>query len=126
MLAYEEADTTLHDFIARRGALGERLSLDLSRQLVCGVRSIHSKGIWHRDLKPANLLIRFVSDAPCLRLLVADFGGACRLPPPGSSIQPEFLDKYWLERARFPLTPRRSTPPYAAPEQAISQTRVHT
>ena len=118
VLAYEESDTTVLVFLRRRGVLSDDVSLLLGRQLVCGGLRLHTLGIVHRDLKPANLLISFEPQAPCLRLLVADLGSARKLPPLGAEGSAATSATQGLQHARFPMTPRQTTEPYAAPEQA--------
>jgi serine/threonine protein kinase len=46
---------------------------DLMRQLLIGVKDIHSQGYIHRDLKPKNLLLEKLNGST-LKLKIADFG----------------------------------------------------
>jgi serine/threonine protein kinase len=66
-LLEELCKTNLSDLInSRKPNLREKIELTL--QLIAGVRHIHSRSIVHRDLKPANVLIR--NDGS---LCIADF-----------------------------------------------------
>lgn len=47
---------------------------DLFKQILAGIRYIHSKNIIHRDLKPSNILIKLINDNICVR--ISDFGGS--------------------------------------------------
>ncbi|XP_078274184.1 eukaryotic translation initiation factor 2-alpha kinase 1 isoform X2 [Rhinoraja longicauda] len=48
-------------------------TMHIFRQLVEGVRFIHSKGVMHRDLKPRNIFLH----APDCHVRIGDFGLAC-------------------------------------------------
>jgi eukaryotic-like serine/threonine-protein kinase len=48
---------TLRSVLAESGALVVERAIDITRQILRGLRSAHGAGIVHRDLKPANLLI---------------------------------------------------------------------
>lgn len=41
------------------------------RDLLEGLKEMHSKGIMHRDLKPENILLRSKTGVECV---IADFG----------------------------------------------------
>ena len=111
------ADTDLADFLAKRGALQERTSRDLSSQLTCGVRHLHSKFIMHRDLKPANVLLRFEDTCPMWRLMIADFGSSREVSPAArASNILQSMTQGGLQRMAFPLTPRTGTITHRAPE----------
>lgn len=45
---------------------------DIYKQILLGVRYIHSKKIVHRDLKPANILIKLIGDD--IKIKLSDFG----------------------------------------------------
>ncbi|MBR2808609.1 MAG: protein kinase [Erysipelotrichaceae bacterium] len=60
---------TLKKLIAKRGALGERESVFLMKQLCKAVAAAHEKGIIHRDIKSQNIIIK---DDGTLKVL--DFG----------------------------------------------------
>ncbi|XP_051877099.1 eukaryotic translation initiation factor 2-alpha kinase 1 isoform X2 [Pristis pectinata] len=49
-------------------------TIHIFRQLLEGVRFIHSKGVMHRDLKPRNIFLH----APDCHVRIGDFGLACR------------------------------------------------
>jgi serine/threonine protein kinase len=57
--------------------LTETLSLDIFRQIACGVNYLHSCGIIHRDLKTKNILLKSAGNTFCA--LVGDFGFAREL-----------------------------------------------
>lgn len=61
----------LMDFVAAHGSVGEDAGREITRQVLEGVKYIHSKGISHRDLKPDNILIE--QDDPVL-VKITDFG----------------------------------------------------
>ncbi|KAG2411929.1 hypothetical protein HFD88_009485 [Aspergillus terreus] len=63
---------------------------DVLRQIVCGVRYLHSLKIVHRDLKPQNILVampRGRSGSKALRLLISDFGLCKKLEDNQSSFR---------------------------------------
>lgn len=61
----------LMDFVAAHGSVGEDAGREITRQVLEGVKYIHSQGISHRDLKPDNILIE--QDDPVL-VKITDFG----------------------------------------------------
>ena len=85
----------LYQLKQRYGLLRENDAKFLVRQVLLGLKFLHSKGIVHRDLKLANLLI-----GADMRLKIADFGLAARLEEP----------------ERFEQTTFCGTPNYIAPE----------
>ncbi|KAF9884657.1 bifunctional endoribonuclease/protein kinase ire1 [Aspergillus nanangensis] len=63
---------------------------DVLRQIVCGVRYLHSLKIVHRDLKPQNILVampRGRAGPRGLRLLISDFGLCKKLEDNQSSFR---------------------------------------
>lgn len=59
--------------MARPFTIGE--VRELMRQILSGLKAMHSIGIMHRDLKPSNLLLS-IDDARKVTLKLADFGQA--------------------------------------------------
>lgn len=60
-----------------RGVLDEPEVLCMTYQLVQAVQYLHSSGLVHRDIKPENILL--TSWQAGSRILLADFGQACRV-----------------------------------------------
>jgi len=58
--------------IVDRGSYSEKDAANIVRQIVNGVKYLHSLGIAHRDLKPENLLCS--GDADNMKIKIADFG----------------------------------------------------
>lgn len=73
VMEYVEGES-LHDLLARDGALTPERSLDLLSAVCAGVGAAHHQGIVHRDLKPLNVMI--CSDKPNLSqaVKILDFG----------------------------------------------------
>lgn len=61
----------LFGYIANSGALSEEFCRYYFKQLISGLRHMHSHGICHRDMKPDNILVDENFD-----LVIADFGFA--------------------------------------------------
>eukprot|EP01111_Echinosteliopsis_oligospora_P015139 TRINITY_DN5880_c0_g1_i1.p1 TRINITY_DN5880_c0_g1~~TRINITY_DN5880_c0_g1_i1.p1 ORF type:complete len:640 (-),score=122.41 TRINITY_DN5880_c0_g1_i1:20-1939(-) len=59
----------LFDYVVARGRVKEAQAKIFFRQVVSGIKYLHSKNMVHRDLKPENLLL----DAAC-NIKIADFG----------------------------------------------------
>jgi serine/threonine protein kinase len=60
---------TLRNFINNRSVVSRLENLNLFKQLLAGLRHIHSAGLIHRDIKPANI---FLSSTQ--KLKIGDFG----------------------------------------------------
>ncbi|KAE8601397.1 hypothetical protein XENTR_v10013658 [Xenopus tropicalis] len=90
---------TLKSWIKHMNKVEKFKSLVIFRQIIEGVRYIHSKGLIHRDLKPANIF--FAED---MKIKIGDFGLVTQMT--GEA------DRQALER-----TKGRGTKPYMAPEQ---------
>jgi len=58
--------------IVDRGCYSEKDAANIVRQIVSGVKYLHSLGIAHRDLKPENLLCN--GDNDNMQIKIADFG----------------------------------------------------
>jgi len=88
--------------IVDRGCYSEKDASNIVRQIINGVKYLHSLGIAHRDLKPENLLCSGESDN--MEIKIADFG----------------LSKIFAGGQR--LETSCGTPDYAAPEVLIGET----
>jgi serine/threonine protein kinase/Flp pilus assembly protein TadD len=87
----------LKDLIRRKGALGVKKTMDISRQICSGLQAAHRKGIIHRDLKPHNIMIDGKGT-----VFIMDFGLAKSIEGDGISL-PDMVV---------------GTPEYISPEQA--------
>lgn len=87
----------LKDLIKRKGALGIKKTMDISRQICLGLQAAHRKGIVHRDLKPHNIMIDRQGT-----VFIMDFGLAKSIEGEGISL-PDMVV---------------GTPEYISPEQA--------
>ncbi|KOC08460.1 hypothetical protein AFLA70_8g005840 [Aspergillus flavus AF70] len=96
-IALELCPASLQDVVERssdypqlvQGGLDVNMP-DILRQIICGVRYLHSLKIVHRDLKPQNILVampRGRSGARSLRLLISDFGLCKKLEDNQSSFR---------------------------------------
>ncbi len=66
---------TLHESIARRGAMPVKCALPLVRELACALQAVHQAGLVHGDVKPHNVFLCGALDQPqCVKLI--DFGFA--------------------------------------------------
>ena len=62
-------DCDLHHIIQSKQPLSEQHFKCFARQILEGVKAMHSVGVYHRDLKPGNLLV----SKEC-QLRITDFG----------------------------------------------------
>lgn len=85
---------TLHDLLARNGALDLKTAVQLGLEMAQALAHAHGKGIVHRDLKPANVMVHKG------HAKVMDFGIARVLDSVGLTTSAMFM----------------GTPAYAAPE----------
>lgn len=63
-LVLERADTSLEQWILRRGPLADSQVRELGRQLLDGLHAIHTAGIVHLDLTPMNVLVQAAAGCP--------------------------------------------------------------
>lgn len=96
VMEYIQGDT-LHQIIKRDGALSERRSLEIARQIARGLRQAHQQGLIHRDIKSANIMIGMDGVAK-----ICDFGLARDITRDTTLTQPGMV---------------HSSPAYASPEQ---------
>ncbi|MBL4849311.1 MAG: serine/threonine protein kinase, partial [Planctomycetes bacterium] len=89
-LAYQ-ASGSLADRVREEGALAAEVSVELTRQVLEGLGSLHSAGLCHRDVKPHNVLLSSEGHA-----ILGDFG---------------------LVSERAATISSGGTPAFAAPEQ---------
>jgi serine/threonine protein kinase len=92
---------SLHDFVARCGALSWANFRCILTPLVETLRALHVQGIIHSDLKPGNVLVR--CDHEGWRVKLIDFGIAVLADEPAAQIVPN--------------EPRPFTLGFGAPEQ---------
>lgn len=75
-LVFEYMPSSLWQYLNELRLLNEKLPIDKSvkimKQILKGLKEIHSKGIMHRDIKPENILI----DPRTLKIKICDFGSA--------------------------------------------------
>ncbi|KAJ8386458.1 hypothetical protein AAFF_G00169280 [Aldrovandia affinis] len=69
----------LFDFIAEKDNLSETEAIGFIKQILEGLRYMHSKNIAHFDLKPENIMLSD-KDAPLPNIKIIDFGLAQHLP----------------------------------------------
>jgi serine/threonine-protein kinase/endoribonuclease IRE1 len=95
-IALELCPASLQDVVERpsdypqlvQGGLDVNMP-DILRQIICGVRYLHSLKIVHRDLKPQNILVAMPRGRTgrSLRLLISDFGLCKKLEDNQSSFR---------------------------------------
>lgn len=74
----------LFDLVASQGSLDEANAATIVRDILMGLRHLHSRGVVHLDLKPENLLLsRAVGTVPSEEnhIKIGDFGVSRVLPP---------------------------------------------
>lgn len=78
-------DMNMYDYIKnRKRCLSEIRVKNFLYQLVCGLKHLHSNGIFHRDIKPENILIKInnkLRNNPLRSeiLQIADLGSVCNM-----------------------------------------------
>ncbi|XP_033823687.1 death-associated protein kinase 2 isoform X2 [Periophthalmus magnuspinnatus] len=70
----------LFDFLAQKESLSEEEATQFIKQILEGVRYLHSKNIAHFDLKPENIML-LDRNIPLPRIKIIDFGLAHRIEP---------------------------------------------
>ena len=72
---------TLHDYVKARGVrLPEYVISKIIKELLLGVKYIHSKNWIHRDLKPQNIIIAETDTDSC-QIKIIDLGVCNQLAP---------------------------------------------
>jgi serine/threonine-protein kinase len=97
------AGLDLEVYLYRR-PLSEELFMTLARQMMLGLRAIHSSGYIHGDLKPQNMMVHLDEDGG-LSIKILDFGLADILPDEIHFGKPDFIVHEIFQ-----------TPEYVAPE----------
>lgn len=93
----------LKEYIKNDGILSENKASKLMKNVLKGLKYMHSLNIMHRDIKPDNILFRSKTISDDTQVVLADFGLAT------------FNN---VERYIFP---RCGTPGFVAPEVALAQ-----
>ena len=101
----ELMDCDLHRIIQSKQELSDAHVKCFARQLLEGIKALHSIGVFHRDIKPGNILV----SKDC-QLRITDFGLA------------RFMDETTLngENTRNPMTEYVVTRWYRCPELLLS------
>ncbi|XP_017563845.1 death-associated protein kinase 2 isoform X1 [Pygocentrus nattereri] len=68
----------LFDFLAQKESLSEEEATEFLKQILDGVRHLHSKSIAHFDLKPENIML-LDNNVPMPRIKIIDFGLAHKI-----------------------------------------------
>jgi len=86
----------LFSHIVRQGCLPESEAQQIFKQLLEGVKYMHSRSVIHRDLKPENILIHTKKDGQILDVKIADFG-LSKVICDGASLAKTFVGtpQYW-------------------------------
>jgi eukaryotic-like serine/threonine-protein kinase len=98
------AGETLATRLSRDGRLAKDQAILILRQVAMGLEAAHKSGLLHRDLKPSNIFLS--ESANGLRVVITDFGLACRLSDGRDSITGATVVGFL-----------GGTPGYMAPEQ---------
>lgn len=91
----------LKDYVKSCGVLSEKRASKLMKNILKGVKFMHSRNIMHRDIKPENILFRSKTISDETQVVLADMGLATY----------NNVEKY--------LFPRCGTPGFVAPEIAL-------
>lgn len=96
----ELCDYDLLQELKKERRLDEQMAVAYLKDIVCGVKYLHTMGIIHRDLKPANILIK---DGHCK---IADFGFAKTLNDSDSMMRsvvgtPLYMSPQLLKRTHY-------------------------
>jgi serine/threonine protein kinase len=123
-------DCDLHHILSSKQPLGDLHFKCFSKQLLEGVKAMHSVGILHRDLKPGNLLV----SRDC-KLRITDFGLArfhCEGEQIGKllisslSVQYDFNGNKLVSADAVELTQYVVTRWYRCPELLLAPTQPYT
>ncbi|XP_036431946.1 death-associated protein kinase 2 isoform X1 [Colossoma macropomum] len=68
----------LFDFLAQKESLSEEEATEFLKQILDGVRHLHSKSVAHFDLKPENIML-LDNNVPMPRIKIIDFGLAHKI-----------------------------------------------
>lgn len=107
----ELMDCDLHRIIQSKQDLSDAHIKCFAKQLLEGIRALHSVGVFHRDIKPGNILV----SKDC-QLRITDFGLA------------RFMDDRTLngDNSRNPMTEYVVTRWYRCPELLLAPNRPYT
>jgi non-specific serine/threonine protein kinase len=101
---------TLHDRIARAGAIPVDEALTIAHQLAEALEAAHAKDIIHRDIKPANIKV-----TPERRVKVLDFGLAKSFVPDAHAAEASQVTTFADVNTASAMV--LGTPSYMSPEQ---------
>jgi len=102
VLEYMQSD--LHKVIYSDNVLSENHISFMIYQLLCGVKYLHSAGIYHRDLKPSNILV----NKEC-KVKICDFGLA-RVVENQDDILTQYVVTRWYRAPEVVLNERKYGP----------------
>lgn len=107
----EVMDCDLHHIIQSKQSLSEMHHKCFAKQMLEGIKAMHSIGVFHRDLKPGNLLV----SKDC-KLRITDFGLA------------RYMDETTLagNNAQNPMTEYVVTRWYRCPELLLAPNRPYS
>jgi hypothetical protein len=98
---------SLADFVAKKGPVPLRQTIEIAQQISGALKCAHIAGFIHRDLKPSNIMLS-APDGPMFAKLI-DFG---LVQPSVPGATRSFSDDQSADGARF-----LGTPLFASPEQ---------
>jgi serine/threonine protein kinase len=107
-MAMEVMDCDLHRVIQSKQALSEKHHKCFIKQILEGIKAMHSIGVFHRDLKPGNILV----SKDC-QLRITDFGLArfmddkTRLGNNQLNPMTEYVVTRWYRPPELLLSPNR-------------------